>query len=85
MQTDITTEQRGKLKEVIFPDQNDASVFYYDAYKQRGDLVRPAETNGDRIAFVVTRGLDRKAITESAERFVANTRIILDASSGAAT
>jgi predicted ATP-grasp superfamily ATP-dependent carboligase len=79
----VTATRIGTLRDLVLPDCAASLVFDCGTLKRSGNLVRPPEANGDRLAFVVTCDDDRRSAEAAADHFVQQTRVVIEEPSDA--
>lgn len=75
----IVATRRGVLKKVRLPDWFDECIRCVEVLKLPGDDVGPPFENADRIGYVMVCGPDRREAEQLADRFVADTLVVLQA------
>ena len=73
----IVADRAGPLAAVQLPDGTDERIRRVEILKQPGDWVAPPFENADRIGYVMVCGTERREAEQLAERFVAQTRVVL--------
>lgn len=73
----IAAPAAGRLAAIDLPPIDDPAFFGAISLTRPGSRVRPPLDNADRLGCVITRGQDREAIEDLAERIVAQARIVL--------
>ena len=73
----IVAEQAGVLERIELPTWRDDRVRCVEVLKRPGDAVRPPYENADRIGYVMVCAPTRDEAETLAQRFVAQTQVVL--------
>jgi hypothetical protein len=73
----IVADRAGTLEAVRLPTWTDSRIRRVEVLHQPGDRVGLPFENADRIGYVMVCGGDRRAAEQLADRFIAQTTIVL--------
>ncbi len=75
----ITSMHNGILDAIVTPDADAPGIAALHLFKKPGDPVRPPFDNADRLGYVMAVGKNQTEAERIAEKFVADTRVVLRA------